>query len=48
MHMYVQRANLPHAITAGSFESLLTALTENTQRDVRKQHEGELGLTTLL
>jgi len=48
MHMYVQRANLPHAIAAGSFESPLTALTVNTQSDVRKKHEGKPWLTTVL
>lgn len=36
MHMYVQRANLLHAVAAGSFESPLTALTVNTQSNVRK------------
>lgn len=41
--MYVQRAHLPHAIAAGSFDSPLTALTANTQSNARKSMRENVG-----
>lgn len=46
MHMDVQRANLPPAIAAGSFESPPTAPTVNSQSHGTKKHQGEPGFIT--
>lgn len=44
--MDVQRANLPPAIAAGSFESPPTAPTVNSQSHGTKKHQGEPGFIT--